>query len=216
MLVASLIRCCTCPCTDSGIVPCACSTPRSLRSILASSFSASSELLRPLASSLALRRRHSTSGSCRIVESTLSSASRFSRSCSSASSETRWKTPSAPDMPIACTRFCVRRKGTCSGVARLRPWSKRHAKSTCMIEPLVEWMRMFSRCRSPSPTAKPIIDMSAIERVKASRASNHEDGSQNFSTNQYCSTGGSSPISCRISSARPCRRWLPCCCATGL
>eukprot|EP00962_Isochrysis_galbana_P033083 scaffold11000_cov108-Isochrysis_galbana.AAC.3 len=193
-LVASLMRCCTWPCTERGEVPRAWSTPMSFSSILASSLSASCESSRPLVSSRWLRFFHSTSGSCRMVESTLSRASRWLRSCSRASSETRWKAPSTPHMPIACTRFCVSRKGTCSGVARLRPWSNRQAKSTCISDPEVELIRMFSRCRSPSPTAKPIIDMTAHDRVKASRASNQRDGSPNCSISQRWRTGGSSAI----------------------
>eukprot|EP00965_Chrysotila_dentata_P044172 1468078-Pleurochrysis_carterae.AAC.1 len=51
---------------------------------------------------------------------------------------------------MACVRFCVNRNGTRSGVARLRPWSKRHAKSTCISDPVVASIKMFSRCRSPS------------------------------------------------------------------
>eukprot|EP00966_Prymnesium_polylepis_P217624 5036751-Prymnesium_polylepis.1 len=38
--------------------------------------------------------------------------------------------------------------------------------------------------------------MTAHERVNASRPSNHADGVRNVSTNQWCSTGGSSAMIC--------------------
>ena len=110
---------------------------------------------------------------------------------------------------MVCRMFCVRRKGTRSGVSRLSPWSKRQPKSTCMTEPVVLSTRMFSRWRSPSPTAMPIMDMTALERVKARRASNQADGARNVSTSHRCITGGSSSMSpCTRATSASTRRSL--------
>lgn len=47
--------------------------------------------------------------------------------------------------------FGVRRKGTISGLARLRPLSNRQSKSQLMFSALLVSIRIFSVCRSPSP-----------------------------------------------------------------
>ena len=62
-----------------------------------------------------------TSGSWRSVERMVRTVSLLTRSWASVSSHTRRKTPSGPHTPNVWIRFCVRRKGTFSGVSRLRP-----------------------------------------------------------------------------------------------
>lgn len=47
---------------------------------------------------------------------------------------------------------------------------KRQLKSTCTVSPLVESNRMFSPCRSPSPSTYPIMLITAVVRAYATRA----------------------------------------------
>ena len=80
-----------------------------------------------------------------------------------------------------------------------------------VTEPVVLSTRMFSRWRSPSPTAIPIMDMTPLERVKARRASNQAEGARKVSTSHRCITGGSSSMSaCTSATSAATRRSLGC------